>query len=372
MSRKRPSEEREVANSKKNMSDLDALTAAKLAEVTEEEERDEEERARSIRDDEKEKRKREEEKRRKAKAEEERMKKEKAKMEEAGKTIRNRDKEMDELKAMVLQLTKEVRQGRDPQQAKQTFAVNEDASTSTGIRHNDPPPLFINQDTEADEESVARMQEELNARAAHEYAHYPLLPQSTTQQHCRPFPPPPLLPSAPTYPGDYGNQGAGTHAGFTLPTGGQTLGESVNQGRVQSPFSTGDLSANFRVGAALTKKIVNGEYIDLVDLIDPKAETFTLAWGRTEKGKSVLLEEENKDKRDLTNKEWSKAFLIYMHVYLDKYPEETLPMIQYMHHILELMDGNADWNYYDKNFREERGAQRVKLSWGTFHHMLYA
>ena len=95
MSRKRPSEEREVANSKKNMSDLDALTAAKLAEVREEEERD----------DEKEKRKRKEENWRKAKAEKERMKKEKAKMEEAGKTIRNRDKEMDELKPMVLQLT---------------------------------------------------------------------------------------------------------------------------------------------------------------------------------------------------------------------------------------------------------------------------
>ena len=56
MSRKRPSEERDVANSKKSRSDLDALTAAKLAEV-----REEEERARSIRDDEKEKRRRKEE-----------------------------------------------------------------------------------------------------------------------------------------------------------------------------------------------------------------------------------------------------------------------------------------------------------------------
>ena len=56
MSRKRLSEEREVANIKKNKSDLDALTAAKLAEVREEEERD----------DEKEKRKRKEENWRKA------------------------------------------------------------------------------------------------------------------------------------------------------------------------------------------------------------------------------------------------------------------------------------------------------------------
>ena len=164
---------------------------------------------------------REEEKRRKAKAEEERMKKEKAKMEEAGKTIRNRDKEMDELKAMVLQLTKEVRQGRDPQQAKQTFAVNEDASTSTGIRHNDPPPIIINQDAEADEESVARMQEELNARAAHEYAHYPLLPQSTTQQHCRPFPPPPLLPSALPTSGTMAIKAQGPTQASRSPLGGR-------------------------------------------------------------------------------------------------------------------------------------------------------
>lgn len=110
------------------------------------------------------------------------------------------------------------------------------------------------------------------------------------------------------------------------------------------------------VPSPLRQKIWANQYINLALLLKGSTELQEFYAGSNlyinEHG---VLESKPKVLRDRipTIERWSDAFLIFMHVYLRKYPEKTLELIQYMTIIRDAASRcqGAGWRIYDEQFR---------------------
>lgn len=51
--------------------------------------------------------------------------------------------------------------------------------------------------------------------------------------------------------------------------------------------------------------------------------------------------------------QWTDAFLIFMGIFIQKYPEQAPHLLKYCYFIREInkMSGDKDWKIYDENFR---------------------
>ena len=59
---------------------------------------------------------------------------------------------------------------------------------------------------------------------------------------------------------------------------------------------------------------------------------------------------------------WTDAFLIYMAIYVDRFPAEVLQMLKYMH-LIRSMTASRHWHFlnYDRAFRKPRASSA--MSW---------
>ena len=127
-----------------------------------------------------------------------------------------------------------------------------------------------------------------------------------------------------------------------------------------------DLSGGIPLGAHIThkvrEKIWADEFIDLGTLL-PDQETMD-PWSVTISPHSmVMTSKQNKSKAPLSFYEWNEAFMIFMDIYLEKYPHEAKNMLKYMSIIKDLFEikGVQAFRSYDQSFRLLK--KNYKLPW---------
>ena len=118
-----------------------------------------------------------------------------------------------------------------------------------------------------------------------------------------------------------------------------------------TPLGTG-------VAQSIKSKIIKGEYVDLVTLLEKKDpymqyhESQGIALSVNESGQ--IIWKSNKPKQMITSiSAWTSAFLIFSSVYLNAHPNRTQELLKYMHLVRTAASryGGFGWRSYDQQFR---------------------
>ncbi len=132
---------------------------------------------------------------------------------------------------------------------------------------------------------------------------------------------------------------------------------------------------------SVIRKILRGEYVELSKLLPP---TLTEIQKKKDQIGTLGLENGNMViKKDWDSKEiktfpqWSKAFEIFMAVYLLTHPEENLDLLSYTRYIRNFsysmsLKGVDSWIMYDRLFRLKKSKMGNAGSWGVIDWELYA
>lgn len=121
-------------------------------------------------------------------------------------------------------------------------------------------------------------------------------------------------------------------------------------------------NVHFHVSTCTKNKIFNNEYIEMSALLpenqaEPSAKMLILLNG------NIVTKE--KQPKSITNVEkWSDAFIVFMSIYVLRHPEATQGLLKYMSVIRRLAARNANWVYYDSQFRL-RKAVNPTSSWAV-------
>ena len=161
--------------------------------------------------------------------------------------------------------------------------------------------------------------------------------------------------------------------GATLDSVGLSAQQNVSTGEQQtsplpgnsSSFSSVQLGA--LVDAKLKAKIWTRQYVDLALLTGDSSARYSVVLDAGAESSSWHLKEEPLKKID-TIGSWTDAFLIYMAIYVDRFPSEVSQMLKYM----ELVRGMASsrmFLHYDRDFRKLRAANT--MNWDVLHQELY-
>ena len=109
-------------------------------------------------------------------------------------------------------------------------------------------------------------------------------------------------------------------------------------------FSVGLISGP-RVSPALRDKIWNGDYVSFYDLLHPELD-----------GPAELLtpNPSKVQKKSLSSNQWHRAFLCFVGIRAEKFPQEVPELLKYGGYIGELMEQRVDWSLYDSRFRWDK------------------
>lgn len=130
----------------------------------------------------------------------------------------------------------------------------------------------------------------------------------------------------------------------------QTSGEPATA-QIKDVISISD---GIPLGAAtqqqVKSKIWANQFIDLNILLQQREEPLSL---KISTGSVTLQQGFSKPKTPLSIQQWTDAFLIYMAIYIEKYPEQAPHLLKYCFFIREMhkMLGEKSWRVYDENFR---------------------
>ena len=120
-------------------------------------------------------------------------------------------------------------------------------------------------------------------------------------------------------------------------------------------------------------KIWANEYIDLGTLLsplpgDPKYN-FTVKSSSLSSEPIVSLEPAQASKRIVTIDQWTTAFQTFVAIYTVRFPNSAPGLMKYSATVRDLAAKNANWRYYDENFRYLR--QKSLFPWEEIHWELW-
>ena len=120
-------------------------------------------------------------------------------------------------------------------------------------------------------------------------------------------------------------------------------------------------------------KIWANEYIDLGTLLspllgDPKYN-FTVKSSSLSSQPIVSLEPAQASKRIVTIDQWTTAFQTFVAIYTVRFPNSAPGLMKYRATVRDLAAKNANWRYYDENFRYLR--QKSLFPWEEIHWELW-
>ncbi|XP_052694795.1 uncharacterized protein LOC128173113 isoform X1 [Crassostrea angulata] len=125
-----------------------------------------------------------------------------------------------------------------------------------------------------------------------------------------------------------------------------------------------DLSDGIPLGAAtphrLKAKIWANQFIDLGLLLQRREDPISL---NISSGSLIVQQGSSKPKLPMSIQRWTDAFLIFMGIFIEKYPEQAPHLLKYCYFIREMnkMLGDKAWRIYDENFRMLK--ETVELPW---------
>lgn len=146
---------------------------------------------------------------------------------------------------------------------------------------------------------------------------------------------------------------------------------------VYLPTQQDDLATNMRVSESVKRKILAGEFVEMVDVLGSKNNntSTTPTWTQVAPGQMIMTQEPQLSKRDLSLVEWTVAFnrFTYTYTQADCHKDEIRDMLAYMDEVISIGREGKDWAEYDRKFRQQRAEQEVgnKMRWSYFHHMHY-
>ncbi|XP_056003560.1 uncharacterized protein LOC130049684 [Ostrea edulis] len=114
------------------------------------------------------------------------------------------------------------------------------------------------------------------------------------------------------------------------------------------------LSDGIPPGAAtsqrLKAKVWASQFIDLSLLLQRREEPISLS---ITTGSVTVQQRHSKPKAPLSIQQWTDAFLIFMGIYIEKFPDQAPHLLKYCYYIRELSKllGDKAWSVYDENFR---------------------
>lgn len=125
-----------------------------------------------------------------------------------------------------------------------------------------------------------------------------------------------------------------------------------------------ELSDGIPLGAAtshrLKAKIWANQFIDLGLLLQRQEDPISL---NISSGSVIVQQGSSKPKLPMSIQQWTDAFLIFMGIFIEKYPEQAPHLLKYCYFIREMnkMLGDKAWRIYDENFRMLK--ETVDLPW---------
>ena len=132
-----------------------------------------------------------------------------------------------------------------------------------------------------------------------------------------------------------------------------------------------DLSVH--VPQQLKRKIWDNKYINIVLLLKGNAELAEICSGGVLHVSDGKVEARPKQTKEKVNsiEQWTEAFLIFMSIYLSRYPDKTQELLKYISVIRDAAAKfpNYSWRHYDEQFRA-RQEKRV-ANWGQIHSDLW-
>lgn len=129
------------------------------------------------------------------------------------------------------------------------------------------------------------------------------------------------------------------------------------------PLSAG-LPLDARIPASLKQKIWANDYVDLAILLTPAdRDHFNISMS-TGSGDPALCLIPKKQAKINSIEMWNTAFNIYMSVFLQKFPEEAMPLLKHTETVHILAQKGGDFVAYDENVRYSR--QLNPHPWDTF------
>ena len=126
------------------------------------------------------------------------------------------------------------------------------------------------------------------------------------------------------------------------------------------------ISAKRPIDSKISSKVKNqiwaNEFVDLGTLLVPKVANTSIKQKRTfelisDKNDYVALKPTKETNVIQTIEQWSDAFLVYLSIYCEKYPEHLKSMTTYMNMIKILHNRKGDYIWYDQEFRYGRSLQ---------------
>ena len=123
------------------------------------------------------------------------------------------------------------------------------------------------------------------------------------------------------------------------------------------------------VDEKLKVKIWSRQYIDLAMLTGDSSARFSVVLDAGAESSSWHLKEQSLKKID-TIGSWTDAFLIFMAIYVERFPTEVCQMFKCMQLVRGMASsGRNMFLLYDRDFRKLRAANA--MNWDVLHHELY-
>ena len=138
-----------------------------------------------------------------------------------------------------------------------------------------------------------------------------------------------------------------------------------------------DLGPNMRVSEAIRKKILAGEFVEMADVLEWKAQATPEVpeWFQLIPALQTAIQGNSGNKKTIPLAEWVTAFNKFMYVYTgaEVHKDEARDMLAYMNEVIRIAKEGKNWDDYDRKFRTDRAEQPVgqKMRWSHFHSMHY-
>ena len=144
-----------------------------------------------------------------------------------------------------------------------------------------------------------------------------------------------------------------------------TINDSItSESELDIPYNP-TLPIDFAVSQKLKTKIISHQYVSFNQLLSPdNTEKFTLQFTKTQQGPSLSFAP-TKTKEFITYQQWTKAFEIFVSIYLMAHPKSGPGLMKYGADIRELFTayGGTAWKIYDETFRKWRASTPTARSW---------
>lgn len=130
-------------------------------------------------------------------------------------------------------------------------------------------------------------------------------------------------------------------------------------------YSNASTLLSAHVSLTIKEKIWNNQFVELQSLLkkspsENAKQTFQLVNGE------LIMSTKEDTSRILEKIEaWSDAFVIFMSIYLERFPNETQNLLQYFHNIRLAAAKFSGWVNYDRQFRLKMSVKPLTTSWNS-------